>query len=327
MLKILKSISLVSFVSYFIGLTALFFFSGNSACYSQENKNYIPQETINKSYYFLYNFQFKKADSIISETTKNYPLDPFSKVLEANKYWWLLLSVDESNKELSRNFLSTLTEAENLLVKNKNNYSERDLFLLINVHGYKARLDLLNQNYLAILKNLDMSIGFIKSSNEKSTTYEPLFFTSGLYNYFMGKAKITYWFAFPLLSTYPEADKWKGIEMLKTCSFSKDKLIQTEADYFLMKIYLESEKNATLAMPFAQALIEQYPNNIIFQYYYYKILLNKGDVKLISEQLVRFNTCFENSELNTDQIIHFQKLIHKELIEFFRKNKKVYTKS
>ena len=147
-----------------------------------------------------------------------------------------------------------------------------------------------------------------------------------MYNYFMGKAKSDYWFAFPLLSTYPKADKWKGIEMLKICSFSKDKLVQTEADYFLMKIFLEAEKNTMLAMPYAQALTEQYPNNIIFQYYYFEILLSKGDVKLILEQLVRFNTCYENPELNTNQITHFQNLIHKELVEFFRKNKKVYAK-
>lgn len=314
MLKILKSISL----SRLIILAIVFFSFVNTSCYPQENSNHIPQEIVNKCYQFLYHFQFKKADSLISKIIKSYPHDPLSKVLEANKYWWLLVSEDY-NKKLSTRFLTSLVEAENLVLTNKKIYSERESFLLINIYAYKSRLDLLNQNYLQALKHLDKSIDIIKTSLGKSSTYEPLFFTEGLYNYFMGKAKSDYWMAFPLLRNYPKAETAKGIEMLSKCSLSKDKLIQTEATYFLMKIFLESEKNATLATPFVKTLVTNYPDNLIFQYYYYKILLDNGDTKLISEQLVRFNKCFENTELTGNQITHFQSLIHKDLVAFYSK--------
>ncbi len=61
---------------------------------------------------------------------------------------------------------------------------------------------------------------------------------------------------------------------LNECTKSSFEFIKAESLYFLMKIYLEVEKNNEKAYQFSSQLISLYPENILFGFYHLLILKN-----------------------------------------------------
>ena len=278
------------------------------------------EELVIKGFCYLYNFQFKKADSLIAAVQLKYPSDIFVLMLSANRYWWRIISGEDTKSNRSL-FLSQLTEAENTLsIQNKQKKSDEELFFLINIYAYRSRVELLSDNYFRTISHLDKSIDYVQKSFDRIDYYDPFLLTTGLYNYFMAKAKKDYILLYPVLSIFPSANEIKGIEMLVKCIKLPDEQIQTEALYFLMRINLESENKPGLAESFGKILIAKYPNNLIYRYYYLKTLIKKGDVKLVEQQLKTIYACCKNNELNEEQRNHFQLLAQKDM-EIFNNTK------
>jgi hypothetical protein len=126
-------------------------------------------------------------------------------------------------------------------------------------------------------------VDFIDISLGKEKAYPDFNLTSGLYNYLSDYGTRKYPFLVFYSLMYPRGNMLKGLEQLKVATQNDDEVIRTEAHYFLMKIYIELEKNYEEALYHASYLTEKHPGNLIFLYHYYQLLQLQGKAEMASE--------------------------------------------
>ena len=126
----------------------------------------------------VYNFKFKRADSLASELKKKYSNDKRIYLLIANSYWWKIHSGDDT-AENRQQFIVALDYAESLLSKNvKNILSNEDLFYYIHIYSYMARLELLDDNYFKAFSFTNKCDQYLFTSFGKENEYEPFNLTT-----------------------------------------------------------------------------------------------------------------------------------------------------
>ena len=272
------------------------------------------KEDVYKGFSTIYNFQFLKADSIIKNLKKDYPEMAGTYILAANYYWWLIIS-GEDNKSVRINYLTNLELALQKINKVKPNLlSDDDIYNLICIYAYKVRLDAMNKNYLKAFKDLNDCITILKFSFDKEIAYEPFNLTTGLYNYLIGQIKKKYPFLLVYTVFLPYGNKTKGLAMLQKITKSDDEILFAEANYFLMKIYLEEEDNMVKAENCCITLTNSYNSNLLYRYYYFKILLLTGKKDESQKQLeILVQESNTNNELTLLQKKHFIDLARKYL--------------
>lgn len=256
----------------FIPLFVLFQFGFNIELKSQiVQQDIIENDSVSKYTYqgfnYLYNFQFKSTDSIITIMLNKFPTSPWTYVLKSNYYWWMIISGDIS-EECKNNFYLSLNQSETVL---KNKSGNENLFCSILIYSYKARFELINKNYISALKQLKKYYATLSVSFGLEKDYNAFYLTSGLYNYFMNKAVSEYPLLKPFLFMFEKGNKSTGLEYLKLLSNLDDNILKTESNYFLMKIYYEMESDKLTALSYSNSLKNEYPNNFIFNYYSHKI--------------------------------------------------------
>jgi hypothetical protein len=72
---------------------------------------------------------------------------------------------------------------------------------------------------------------------------------------------------------YPEGDKEKGLAYLTEMTKSSDAFLRNESLYFLMRIYYDLEKDYRLAKKYADILVSDNPNNLIYRLFQYRVAL------------------------------------------------------
>jgi len=273
---------------------------------------------IEKGFADIYNFKFKRADSLANELKKKYPNEKRTYLLIANSYWWKIHSGDD-NAENRKQFIGSLNLAANLLSKsNKNKLSDEDLFYYIYIYSYMARLELLDDNYFKAFSFMNRCDQYLFTSFGKESRFEPFNLSTGLYNYSVVAARKKYPLLIPFLVMLPSADKSTGIRMLDRCSGSVDRILEAEGDYFLMIIYGEGDINFPLSEKYAEKLCVQYPDNLLYRYYFFKTLLLDEKKELAMKQ---YFFIFQSSYLNTDispvQKKYFISLAQKDLETYY----------
>lgn len=259
-----------------------------------------------------YQFKFNSADSLMN----TYFADQKSGeevelyMLKANILWWKIIS-GINDKPTKLKYYQTLTMAEKYFEKEKDKGNSH-LYKGISLYGYMARMDGLNKNYLKAFFRINNCLNYLEKSFGAESKYPFFYLSSGLYNYHIVVTAKQYPVLAPYLYLYPKGDKSKGIEYLQIASKSPNKYLSTEAHYFLMKLYLEEKKYA-LALINVNELLQRFPQNAIFLYYKFSILLksvNTKDANLASVQLM--NQLQNNQQINSVQIKHFEHLIEED---------------
>lgn len=269
----------------------------------------------------IYNFKFKQADSLANELKKKYPGDKRIYLLIANSYWWKIHSGDD-NAENRKQFIAALNSAGSILALHaKNELPDEDLFYYINIYSYMARLELLDDHYFKAFSFLNKCDQYLFTSFGKEPVYEPFNLTTGLYNYSVVAARKKYPLLIPFLAMLPAADKSAGIKMLVRCSGSSDRLLQTEGDYFLMLIYGEGDIDFPLSEKYAEKLCSQYPDNLLYRYYFFKTLLQDEKKSLAMKQyFFLFQSETQNGQLTPEQKKYFISLAQKDLETYYGKH-------
>jgi hypothetical protein len=115
---------------------------------------------------------------------------------------------------------------------------------------------------------------------------------------------------------YPSGNKKTGISFLEKASESPNKFLNTEANYFLMKIYLDENKHIN-SLKYSEVLCQRFPGNGLFMYYKFLALLRSGrkNEALLSMKTI-LNSLKENPELSPNQVQHFKNLMNKNWNEF-----------
>ncbi len=304
-------------IASFFLLIAVLLFSGK-----RSSADDFFMETFHKGFGYVYNFEFRKADSLVSILEKKYPQEYRSYILGANYYWWKIRSGD-TTPVCRRNYSVSLDKLQELLDKKKEvkKIGQDEIFYYINLYSYRSRIELLDNNYIKALSYMTKCNAFITLSANAEDSYEPFNLTSGLYNCFMAMAKKNN----PLLAPYflfaPSCDKEKGLKQLGKCTVNSDFLLSTEANYFLMIFYGEGDIDYSLSASYAEKLSLQYPNNLLYQYYLFKVKLLSGNLEQAMKNLILlFQKSRSMAGLNEVQRKYFTDMAGKDMMEYCKKH-------
>ncbi|MES2837456.1 MAG: hypothetical protein V4667_08030 [Bacteroidota bacterium] len=267
-----------------------------------------------------YNFNFKTADSLLNNTTVEYKNTTDFELLKSTILWWKIISGEKSTQQ-KQNYYVCLQNAENKLEKEKTkdfNY----IYKGITLYGFYARMDGLNKNYLKAFFRINKCLRFLQTSFGNEEKYNYFYLSSGLYNYYMVNAVKHYPVIAPYLYLYPKGNTNKGFIFLETAANNNNLSLKTEANYFLMKIFLE-EKKIKEANSYAQKLTTYFSSNLLFQYYYFNTFIQLNDIKgaeLVLKNIYSYTS--KNKEISNTQKKYFIDLAEADLKEYFlNKNK------
>jgi tetratricopeptide (TPR) repeat protein len=101
----------------------------------------------------------------------------------------------------------------------------------------------------------------------------------GIYNYYAAVIPDEFPLIKPLMIFFPNGDKQKGIEQLKDTAFN-GKFAKYEARYFLMTLYYRYENNLIIADNYAKLLIDDFPDNPVFEKWRGRISVRLGNTNL-----------------------------------------------
>jgi hypothetical protein len=248
-------------------------------------------------------FRFHHADSLIQTLEKTFPDHYLPHLTRANYYWWKIITENPASDHQQR-YLNSLSNAENIvrqLVKTRQ-YNYADVFHFINLYALRARLDLLNGDFTRAMRHLKNSVDYIGLSLGREEFHENFYLTSGLYNYMTEYGSKRYPFLRLYALMYPRGNMDLGLSQLEIAAKSQNLILQTEARYFLMKIFLELEQDHQKALEHAEWLTEKYPGNLIYLYHYQGLLSQSNqDERANVARKLYFERIESNTHLNPVQ--------------------------
>lgn len=264
-----------------------------------------------ESYIALYEFNFKTADSLIDNMVIYYPNHFLTHLSKANFFWWELIS-QEHNSSLLGSYYKSLDDAEKALIVKYSRHEESIVkdYYLANIYALRVRVELMNENYIQSFNYLKKYAHLISSLSEKKKQIPGIMVVMGLYNYLTDYASKKY----PFLSFYaymfPKGNMEKGLSQLKTALTLDNRLVRTDANYFLMKIFLELEENELKAKIYSANLVNLYPDNIIFLHEKLKIAKKYEDELLFDKVKSEYEKALiSNKDLTSAQQTYLSSLI------------------
>ncbi|MBN4049779.1 hypothetical protein JYT36_00970 [Bacteroidales bacterium AH-315-N07] len=312
----MNKLYLHTFFSFLVSIILLL--GGIKNSYSQNSNQ--SKELFKKGIKALYSYNFTEVNLIKNTLINEFPNSSDSYFLAANYHWWRIITGEDQIK-LSDSCHFNLDKAISLMpTKNNTGMDNVQLFQLISLYAFKARVELLNKNHLKTFRYLNKIIDLLKLSFERENEYDSFNLTSGLYNFLSEYAKKEKPLISPLLRFFPKGGMIKGISQLKSIHQSPDELLSAEANYFLTKIYLEAVPDYKEALHHAEFLTKKYPSNLLYQYFVFKTYLTNDQATKAMEQI---NTLiiYSNSNQNISvlQKNYYIKYAYYKLGQFFKK--------
>jgi hypothetical protein len=240
---------------------------------------------MNKYYESLFSSRYNDTRSILSEMSRQYENDPETKFAYAN--FMLIMyettSHDEKYCSSCKNYSNEAIE----MIRKKKDYNYDDVYNMISVKSILLKIKILNKNYITAAKDIKDIISFFEFAlNHEDNNKMKLI--SGMYNYYVEIAKEDYPIIYPILIFYPSGDKQKGLNLLKECSKTKERIISIKSSLFLARIYRNDEKIYTESKYYFENLLSEYPDNLIWRHEYISTLarFNKNNEAEIQRKLL-----------------------------------------
>ncbi|MFN4234714.1 MAG: hypothetical protein ACK4IK_07910 [Bacteroidia bacterium] len=255
---------------------------------------------INYSFEKIYNYYLLTADTFITNELNKYNSAEW-QLMKINVAWWQIVSGYNDDSYWNKIFLNQIEQSIKQIGKSNLDVDKNRYYYII-LHAFKTRYDIFNNKYFSAVNHLNSCLHHIKKSFDKEEEFEPFYLTSGLYYYFMAKAWEDYPLMRPYLRIYPKGDKVKGLGFLYKMAKSNDIFLKSEANYFLMRIFYDLEKQFDKAAFHAEYLLKLYPENIMYRYYLIKILEESGKTDEMKQQIILYKKYLEkNNELRISQ--------------------------
>jgi hypothetical protein len=293
----------------FIIVFLLFSISQKAAFTQSMGEDNTLLDSIKTGIHYTYNYDFEKAESILSFVKEKYPNQPACLMFEAIilywKYYPLLTETEMGNKYESL-ILKSLSLSQIQLQKMPNHQ-------LTNFFAMMPRMMLVqyyNDNGSGMKSIPHLSTGYksvVKGFDYCQTTPE-YYFTTGLYNYYIEAYPERNPFYKPFVFFFPSGNKVEGLHELYTC-WQQSEIVGPEALTFLSYIYINFESNYAQGLKYALELTQKYPKNPFFVQNYIQLLLlnkqyGKADTLIVQFQKNNsFSSFFKNTFLVYDAIV------------------------
>ncbi|MFH0760984.1 MAG: hypothetical protein V2A67_05735 [Bacteroidota bacterium] len=235
----------------------------------------------------MYRYDLKDAGQKLKKLYATN-IDPsLIELTQVNLLWWLMISGDESRDYDNMTTVILKRTISRLSLKPRSQMSREDIFTMIHSYAYLTRVDIYFNRYLRGIANLRRTLDYLQIALDNASRYDKYMLVAGLYHYFAKAAVIKYSFLAPFFSMAPPADRELGYRLLNQCAGMNHLLIRNESLYYLMKINYQLEEDFSRSLRIADQLLAAYPNNLIYHYHRFTILLEAGLKEQALEQYKR----------------------------------------
>lgn len=226
---------------------------------------------------YVYDLRYDEADKLFQRLIDQYPKHPAGEFLMALNDWWRIKpniadagAVARYTTSFNAHLDRTIEMSDELLAEN--DFDMVGLFFRGAAYGYRARLKATynpNTNSLAdwysIFRDANEGRKALLGAQRLAPGNSDILLGSGIFNYYVDAMPERY----PILNavSLPPGDKNIGLKMLQIAA---DRALYSavEADYALIEILTNFEKDYKGALAIASKLHGKYPNNPDFHKYY-----------------------------------------------------------
>ncbi|MCX7611784.1 MAG: tetratricopeptide repeat protein [Ignavibacterium sp.] len=227
----------------------------------------------------IYNIEFGQAEKTFRYILTDYPENPSGRFFLAMIDWWKIL-LDLDNESYDQMFYQKLEDVifhcDQILKKDKKNVDA--LFFKGGAIGFRGRLRALRDSWLKAADDGREALPIVEYASKLDPKNQDVQLGFGIYNYYAAVIPEEFPYIKPLMIFFPKGDKEKGIAQLKNTA-QNGKYAKYEAQYFLMTLFFNYEKNYLEAKKYADNLTTLFPKNPSFQRWLGRIYARLGDLK------------------------------------------------
>lgn len=244
----------------------LLLFTGYCPGFANPDPHWIPPEKDQLTIILdqIYNLEFNRAESGISEYRMKYPWRPEGFFAEGMVLWMQVLA-DLYNPALDSMFIAKMDDiihAYNQVDENDSLYTVTKYYKSAAI-GFKARLYINRSSWFkAAVTGIKAISGIMDALDGKYPNTDAKLGT-GLYLYYADIVPDQYPFVLPLLLFYPSGNKKQGLADLKETS-ENGLFARTEAAYIYAQTLYIYEKQYYKAYRIMKKLNASYPANPVF---------------------------------------------------------------
>ncbi len=228
----------------------------------------------------IYNIKFTEAEKTFRSVMADYPEHPSGRFFLAMIDWWKIL-LDPDNESYDEIFFQKLEDViyqcDQLLDKNPKDINA--LFFKGGSIGFRGRLRAFRESWLKAADDGREALPIVEEAASLDPNNMDVQLGFGIYNYYASVIPNEFPLIKPLMIFFPDGDKEKGIQQLKNTAFN-GKFAKYEARYFLMTLYYRYENNAIAADDYAKLLLNDFPDNPVFEKWRGRIAVRRGDYVL-----------------------------------------------
>lgn len=227
----------------------------------------------------MYNFKFAKCDSAFKVLRDKYPRHPISYFLLGLGYFWRMQpnSDDTQYDDILMAYMDSSIKYAEPMTKSKSEVvSVEGAFFMAAANGFKGRVYAERGQFIKALPVGKAAMHYMQFSKNNGDLSPEFMFGDGLYNYYAEYIPKNYKIFAPVMALFPKGDIKLGLEQLHYCA-NNAFFTRTEAQHYLMYIYVLEEDNYKAALPIAKYLATTFPDNPYFQRYYCRLLFASGN--------------------------------------------------
>jgi tetratricopeptide (TPR) repeat protein len=228
----------------------------------------------------VYRIEFETANKTFQKLITDYPNHPAGYFFIAMIDWWHILldtSTDQYDKLFFEKIDNVIERCDKILEEDPNNVDA--LFFKGGSIGFKGRLNSLRDDWLSAADNGRIALHLVYQAGEVDSTNVDVQLGFGIYNYYAAVIPEEYPIVKPLMIFLPSGDKELGIKQLNSIAES-GKYTKYEAQYFLMTLYYNFEKDFHSAEGYSIMLNKEFPNNPVFERWRGRIAIKNSDIVL-----------------------------------------------
>lgn len=265
----MKRLFLIAFL-LLIALSGLSFSQG-----SKQNAQF--DSLVFKGINRIYNIKFDEAEKVFKTVMADYPAHPAGRFFLAMIDWWKIM-LDVDNESYDDIFFAKLEDViyQCDLILEKDPADVDALFFKGGAIGFRGRLRAFRESWIKAADDGREALPIVNRAYKLNPQNVDVQLGFGIYNYYASVIPQKYPIVKPLMVFFPSGDKEKGIQELADVA-ARGKYARTESKYFLMQLYYQFEENFSKAEEYARQLIQEYPDNPVFERYLGRINVKKGD--------------------------------------------------
>lgn len=235
------------------------------------------EDRVNEGINQIYNIKLDDAERTFRNLIADYPNHPSGRFFLAMIDWWKIL-LDLDNEDHDDIFFQKLEDVifqcDEILKKDRSNVDA--LFFKGGAIGFRGRLRALRESWLKAADDGREALPIVERASNLDPDNLDVQLGFGIYNYYADVIPNELPLIKPLMIFFPSGDKKKGIEQLRNTAYN-GKYAKYEAQYFLMTLYFRYESDPLSADEFAKMLLNEFPDNPVFQRWRGRIAVRRGD--------------------------------------------------